>query len=56
MIASSLHACRLCGPPPGGDCAYENTTTYPAALASTPDIVTIMLGESQAVVAQPALL
>jgi hypothetical protein len=34
----------LCGQT-GGDCSYWNTSTYPAALASTPDIVTVMLGE-----------
>lgn len=34
----------LCGPPAGGDCAYWDTPTYPQALESTPDIVTIMLG------------
>jgi hypothetical protein len=34
----------LCGPPAGGDCAYWDTPTWPAALTSQPDIVTIMLG------------
>jgi hypothetical protein len=34
----------LCGPPPGGNCSYWATPTYQQALASTPDIVTIMLG------------
>lgn len=34
----------VCGPPPEGDCAYWDTDTYPAAVASQPDIVTIMLG------------
>jgi len=38
----------ICGPPPGGDCAYWDQTTYPAAMASTPDIVTIMLGTNDA--------
>lgn len=34
----------LCGPPASGDCSYWDTPTWPAALDSTPDIVTIMLG------------
>ncbi len=38
----------LCGPPPGGNCSYVGTSSYPAALASTPDIVTIMLGTNDA--------
>ncbi len=32
----------------GGDCSYWNTATWPKALASTPDIVTIMLGTNDA--------
>ena len=44
---TQLHA-GLCGPPAGGDCAYIHTPTWPAALASTPDIVTIMLGTNDA--------
>jgi len=38
----------LCGPPPSGDCSYWDTPTYPAAMASNPDIVTIMLGTNDA--------
>lgn len=38
----------LCAPPGVDDCAYWDTPTYPAALASTPDIVTIMLGTNDA--------
>lgn len=38
----------LCGPPPAGDCAYWDTPTWPAAQASTPDIVTILLGTNDA--------
>lgn len=38
----------LCGPPMVGDCAYWDTPTWPAALTSTPDIVTIMLGTNDA--------
>jgi hypothetical protein len=29
----------ICGPPPAGDCAYWDTPSWPAAQASTPDIV-----------------
>eukprot|EP01116_Phalansterium_solitarium_P021914 TRINITY_DN7034_c0_g2_i1.p1 TRINITY_DN7034_c0_g2~~TRINITY_DN7034_c0_g2_i1.p1 ORF type:complete len:223 (+),score=45.89 TRINITY_DN7034_c0_g2_i1:215-883(+) len=38
----------VCGPPPDGDCAYWDTATYTAAVNSTPDIVTIMLGTNDA--------
>jgi len=38
----------ICGPPPSGDCSYWTTPTYPAAIASTPDVVTIMLGTNDA--------
>lgn len=38
----------LCGPPADGDCAYWDTETYPLALNSTPDIVTIMFGTNDA--------
>lgn len=38
----------LCGPPPAGNCSYVGTPTWPAALASQPDIVTIMLGTNDA--------
>lgn len=38
----------LCGPPASGDCSYWDTPTWPAALDSTPDIVTIMLGTNDA--------
>lgn len=37
----------LCGST-GGDCSYWNTSTYPGAIASSPDIVTIMLGTNDA--------
>lgn len=32
----------------GGDCSYWNQPTWPAVLASEPDIVTIMLGTNDA--------
>ncbi len=38
----------LCGPPAGGDCSYMGTSSWPSALASKPDIVTIMLGTNDA--------
>ena len=37
-----------CGPPVQGNCSYVGTPTWPAALASSPDIVTIMLGTNDA--------
>jgi len=38
----------LCGPPPSSNCSYVGTSTWPSALASTPDLVTIMLGTNDA--------
>ena len=38
----------LCGPPASGNCSYVGTPTWPAALSSSPDIVTIMLGTNDA--------
>lgn len=38
----------LCGPPPAGNCSYWGTPQWAAAQASTPDIVTIMLGTNDA--------
>ncbi len=38
----------LCGPPAGGNCSYVGTPTWPAALVSQPNIVTIMLGTNDA--------
>ena len=38
----------LCGPPAGSNCSYVGTSTWPGALASDPDIVTIMLGTNDA--------
>jgi lysophospholipase L1-like esterase len=32
----------------GGDCAYWDTPTWPAALESQPNVVTIMLGTNDA--------
>ena len=38
----------MCGPPAQGNCSYVGTPSWPAALASSPDIVTIMLGTNDA--------
>jgi len=38
----------ICGPPPSGDCSYWDTPSWPQAEASTPDLVTIMLGTNDA--------
>jgi lysophospholipase L1-like esterase len=37
-----------CNPPPSSNCSYVGTPTWPAALVSQPDIVTIMLGTNDA--------
>ena len=46
----------LCGPPAAGNCSYVSTATWPAALASNPDIVTIALGTNDAKVRLSCLL
>jgi len=38
----------LCGPPPSSNCSYVGTPTWPEALVSKPDLVTIMLGTNDA--------